>query len=437
MLSFYQQLEKIFIRKKWLVFLLLIFLTFCFAIFSETKIAKATMLEIVASGLDNPRRMAFGPDGALYVAEAGRGGLEPKIIAPELNSLLSLGSTGGVTRIQNGTQKRVISELPSLAILPEGNTTAPQEEGAVLSTVGPHDIGFDQTGKAYILLGYASVLSQRDILGSAGTDLSKLISYNVNANGSWKKTDFSIDFLAFPEVYKLYNSVPGEDFLNNPYDLEVEGDTFSVVDAGGNNILTADLAGNVSLQAGFPIEIVDNIQLQPVPSSITKGPDGAFYVGELGFSPEGNSRIYRITPGNDPEIFADGFTRITGLDFDAEGNLYVLEYANQTQLSVPFGDNLNDFAGTLIQVSPDGTRRTLVAPDEGLIAPNALTVGPDGALYVSNFTSVIGGGQVVRIDSRHSVSKRSPVLAVLGLGVLCIGSLRKYNWKAADVVKKS
>ena len=35
--------------------------------------AQATM-QVIASGLDNPRRLAFGPDGALYVAEAGRGG---------------------------------------------------------------------------------------------------------------------------------------------------------------------------------------------------------------------------------------------------------------------------------------------------------------------------------------------------------------------------
>ena len=31
-------------------------------------------LEVVASGLDQPRGLNFGPDGALYVAEAGRGG---------------------------------------------------------------------------------------------------------------------------------------------------------------------------------------------------------------------------------------------------------------------------------------------------------------------------------------------------------------------------
>ena len=32
---------------------------------------------VVMSGLDNPRGLAFGPEGGLYVAEAGRGGPGP------------------------------------------------------------------------------------------------------------------------------------------------------------------------------------------------------------------------------------------------------------------------------------------------------------------------------------------------------------------------
>ncbi len=32
---------------------------------------------VVMSGLDNPRGLAFGPNGDLYVAEAGRGGPGP------------------------------------------------------------------------------------------------------------------------------------------------------------------------------------------------------------------------------------------------------------------------------------------------------------------------------------------------------------------------
>jgi glucose/arabinose dehydrogenase len=47
--------------------------------------AGAATTSVVMSGLDNPRGLTFGPQGALYVAEAGRGGagLDTRSASPD------------------------------------------------------------------------------------------------------------------------------------------------------------------------------------------------------------------------------------------------------------------------------------------------------------------------------------------------------------------
>src|SRR5688572_25887205 len=72
---------------------------------------------VIASGLDNPRGLAFGADGALYVAEAGRGGTSA-LCAPDPGTGANrcYGPTGAVTRITGiGAQQRVVTGLPSIA----------------------------------------------------------------------------------------------------------------------------------------------------------------------------------------------------------------------------------------------------------------------------------------------------------------------------------
>ncbi len=86
--------------------------------------------------------------------------------------------------------------------------------------------------------------------------------------------------------------------------------------------------------------------------------------------------------------FSPGFTTIIDIAFGPDGSLYVLEFG----------------PGDLWRVTPNGTR-SLVAT--GLVAPGSVTIGSDGAFYISNCSifSTTGtgpppctmGGQVVRI----------------------------------------
>ena len=70
--------------------------------------------KVVASGLDNPRGLAFGPDGALYVTEAGLGGPTCLPIPTAEGDQSCFGTSGAITRVWRGGQERVVEGLPSL-----------------------------------------------------------------------------------------------------------------------------------------------------------------------------------------------------------------------------------------------------------------------------------------------------------------------------------
>ena len=103
------------------------------------RAAAQPVLTVVMSGLDNPRSLAFGPEGALYVAEAGRGGAGPC----GLNTALEIrcyGPTGAITRLWHGVQERFATGLPSHAS-PSGQAN------------GPTGISFHGRGGAYVTVG--------------------------------------------------------------------------------------------------------------------------------------------------------------------------------------------------------------------------------------------------------------------------------------------
>ena len=186
---------------------------------------------------------------------------------------------------------------------------------------------------------------------------------------------------------------------SNPHSAAAVPGGVVIADAGANALLFLAASGELTTLATFPDRAVPfaggTVMAQAVPDAVTVGPDGAYYVGELlgfPFAP-GESRVYRVEWDGSYEIFADGFTSIIDVAFDAGGNLYVLEIAEQGLLTA-FGTG--DFEGALIKVTPDGERTEIA--DGQLFAPGGVTVGRDGALYVTTSTLFGGGlGTVVRI----------------------------------------
>ncbi len=86
--------------------------------------------EVIASGLDNPRGLAFDRKGNLFVAEAGTGGAGPCFPGPE-GPTVCFGDSGGVTKVTKHGQRRVVTGLGSIA-----------NEGTGEFGIGPSDVSF-------------------------------------------------------------------------------------------------------------------------------------------------------------------------------------------------------------------------------------------------------------------------------------------------------
>ena len=108
--------------------------------------AGAPNVEVIASGLDNPRGLGFASNGDLYVAEAGSGGSGKCRPSPDGQPVeVCYGETGALTRIDIGGKKpprRVIEGLPSMA-----------SAGGFAASSGPVDVSF-RGSTAFVVMGW-------------------------------------------------------------------------------------------------------------------------------------------------------------------------------------------------------------------------------------------------------------------------------------------
>lgn len=351
-----------------------------FAVLALFSGAQSAPLKVVATDLNNPRKLFVGSDGAVYVVEAGTGGRD-KCLGTG-SSATCIGLTGSITRIANGAQKRVVTGLWSGA-LPDGKRA--QGPAAVIVRQGTY----------YVLLQNGTIDARGvNALGPDGANAGDLISTPAG------KADPAVlfNFAAFEAARNPdHGAGPGATFGNpaidsDPYAFAVYRGGFAVADAAGNDLLWISPKGAVSVLAVFPTQTVKltdairktiraprkmtSISVQSVPSSVAVGPDGALYVGELTGVPfkPGTARIWRIVPGKKPALYASGFTNISDIAFDGK-NLLVLELAVKGLLAPAS-------PGALIRVAPNG-KRTVIA-SAGLVDPSGLAVG-HGSIYISNY----------------------------------------------------
>ena len=252
--------------------------------------------------------------------------------------------------------------------------------------VGPSDVSFAD-GRGYVTIGLAA---NPDLRTALGEKFGWIASFDRHGS-----VDYEVDVSAY-EKQANPDLGPTE---SNPYGLVAGAGKRIVADAASNSLLQVSPSGTISTLAVFPSRFYPQAGSRPtdsVPDAVAAGPDGAYYVGELTgvpFTPD-QANVWRVVPGQAPEVYCSGFSFIIDLTFDQRGNLYVLENA-----SGPNGPFLST-PGQLLRVGRDCSRTPVAT---GLPAPTSVAIGPDGDAYLSINGTSAAIGEVVRVDlgGRH------------------------------------
>jgi hypothetical protein len=340
-----------------------------------------TTIRVIAEGLDTPRGVIYDPFlRRVLVAEAGEVASNRGTCAPGNGGVIyCFGTSGAIFRYSElgFPSRRIVTGLPSLRT---------EDDSAVL---GVHDLDL-RFGHLYVVFGLSGNLAFRTALGPEAIGLAQTgridIFGRLHPNG---------DLSTFEET-------------NNPDGRRIDSDPFGLLAQHDGSLVVADAAGNalVHVKNGVvsllqflpPRDFMGDPDYESVPTSVSKGPDGAYYVSELSGFPyhKGSARILRVVPGAATPITvaAEGFTNIADFLFDERGRLVVLEMSTNS-----LTDPVDPVTGRLVRVEHDGTKTDLATT--GLENPGGVAYAGRGVFYVTNRTTGTGdNGQLLKITVR-------------------------------------
>lgn len=338
---------------------------------------------VVASGLEAPRGLRFGPDGDLYVAEAGTGGTNstdgqcPQVIPPV--GPYTGGTTGRISKFDKSWNRTTVAS---------GFASTVDAMGDLL---GAQDIQF-MNGTLYALISGGGCSHGNATLPNGVVQVNP-------SNGTWRYVgDISAFMHANPVQYPNVSDFEPD---GTSYSMVSVNNALHVIEPNSGELLRVDpFSGLISREIDFSAS-----QGHIVPTTVLYK-NGSYLVGNLNLFPiePHTSRVMTVSnfpggavgvPGlNVPGPYyvaatKAGFATIVGLAIGPyNGLLYVLQLAPDTPSQYP-----QPGYGKVTRINPDGSLTDVVT---GLSVPTAMTFGPDGKLYISNFGAApAGAGQIV------------------------------------------
>jgi hypothetical protein len=324
--------------------------------------ANGSAVSVVASGFDSPRGVAFSR-GKLLVGEAGHGG---SACVGGLPTCLGLTGQVSTVNLRNGSHTPLVSHLISVSLGPEG-------------TVGVSGISV-QDSRILVIMGAApqeiagfpcSTDECRATVTAGAQQLGQLIS--VSRDGSWRAIAgvgaFDFDYTG--------TLPPPNEHDANPYGvLAAKGGGAYVADAGANTLNFVSKRGKISILQHFFLSAPNDFPTDAVPTCIAQA-KGSLWVADLA------GRLFRIHGNTVTQVPLTLIHHVTGCTADEDGNLILVNMWTTAGLPSPF-------TGSVVKYRTDKGSASVVA--QGLNFPNMVTIGPEGALYVSADSICPAGG---------------------------------------------